>query len=131
MERSLIAALPSGQQQDNGNGQMSRVVGGKSIVSMRLAHVIATAAVAVALAGFVAGNVRGTSASPVVGDGLVSVNRTNKGDRLNLISIYRRSNNSTSAGMGVRETPAPFACDPAFSPIAYPARANIYNRCMV
>ncbi len=60
----------------------------------------------------------------------VSVNRTNKGDRLPSVAtakLFSRSAPSPAA-FSTRQRP-PLGCDPAFSPIADPARAGVYRRC--
>jgi len=60
----------------------------------------------------------------------VTVNRTNKGDRLPLAS--RRSQHSTGLSPA-RLDPTkrvPVGCEPAFSPVAEPAAANIILRCL-
>ncbi len=60
----------------------------------------------------------------------VSVNRTNKGDRLPSVAtakLFSRSAPSTAASSTPRRPP--LGCDPAFSPIADPARAGVYRRC--
>ena len=53
----------------------------------------------------------------------VSVNRTNKGDRL----LLKRT--STVPAMAVKAQP-PVGCDPAFSRVADPARAHFFGRCI-
>lgn len=54
----------------------------------------------------------------------VSVNRTNKGDRLPL-----KRTSAVSLAVGVKAHP-PVGCDPAFSRVADPARAHIFGRCI-
>jgi hypothetical protein len=59
----------------------------------------------------------------------VTVDRTNKGDRL----PYASTSNATPPPNVAAPTPPkrpPLGCDPAFSPVADPARALIYLRCM-
>jgi hypothetical protein len=89
---------------------------------------------AVVLSSFIAGGV-GAMTSPGVADnaqGTTSVNRTLKGDRLPLAPIAQQSrHNSPAAGMApATRTRAPLGCDPAFSPVADPARGHIFKRCM-
>lgn len=55
----------------------------------------------------------------------VSVNRTNKGDRLPL----ERTSAVSLPGAAVKAHP-PVGCDPAFSRVADPARAHIFGRCI-
>ena len=55
----------------------------------------------------------------------VSVNRTNKGDRLPL----KRTSTVSLPAVAVK-APPPVGCDPAFSRVADPARANIFGRCI-
>jgi hypothetical protein len=62
--------------------------------------------------------------------GPVSVNRTNKGDRLPSVAtanLFAHGVPSSTALSTPRRPP--LGCDPAFSPIADPARAGIYKRC--
>jgi hypothetical protein len=59
----------------------------------------------------------------------VSVNRTNKADRLE--SVVAKSNpasapRQSSMSVGRR----PIGCDPAFSPLAEPARKQFFGRCV-
>jgi hypothetical protein len=58
----------------------------------------------------------------------ISVNRNDKGDRLPQASIHRLrpAESNTVPASSVR---APLGCDPAFSPVADPARAHIFRRC--
>jgi hypothetical protein len=55
----------------------------------------------------------------------VSVNRTNKGDRL----LLKRTSTVSLPAMAVKARP-PVGCDPAFSRVADPARAHIFGRCI-
>ncbi len=56
----------------------------------------------------------------------MTVNRLNKGDRLALPeSSSRLSPPATAPRQRV-----PFACDPAFSPVADPALAHVFLRCL-
>ena len=64
---------------------------------------------------------------------VVSVNRAVKGDRLpmTLTQLTQpQSSPSTEASKPVLRRP-PLGCDPAFSPVADPARGGIYKRCTV
>ncbi len=54
----------------------------------------------------------------------VSVNRTNKGDRLPL-----KHTSAVSWAVAVKAR-LPVGCDPAFSRVADPARAHIFGRCI-
>lgn len=62
---------------------------------------------------------------------LVSVDRTNKSDRLPDTSISKTHANSSLLTTTPQATPRrlPLGCDPAFSSLADPTRANIYKRC--
>lgn len=62
---------------------------------------------------------------------LVSVDRTNKGDRLPYTSISKMHASSSRVTTTPQATPQrlPLGCDPAFSSLADPTRANIYKRC--
>jgi hypothetical protein len=88
----------------------------------------AVATVSCLLSGsFVVAVVRYSGAATSEQTGHVSVNRTNKGDRLR-------------GGVTLRRTPAlsspavlaapPIECDPAFSRAAEPRRAHIFGRCI-
>jgi hypothetical protein len=54
----------------------------------------------------------------------VSVNRTNKGDRFPL----KRTSTVSLPAVAVKAPPV--GCDPAFSRVTDPARANIVGRCI-
>jgi hypothetical protein len=73
----------------------------------------------------------GASISAPTSDSLVSVNRANKGDRLSQAPAERLSHSTPSTEVVVPPKRVPLGCDPAFSPVADPARGNIYSRCMV
>ena len=93
--------------------------------------IVATVVAAVAMDGPFAGGVSsGITTAATSSEGSVSVNRINKGDRLSPSSVDRLSRNSTSMESVVPLKRVPFGCDPAFSPFADPALANIYKRCM-
>jgi len=62
----------------------------------------------------------------------VSVDRTNKGDRLSYASISK-THASPSLVTTTPQTPPqqrPLGCDATFSSLADPTRAHIYKRCM-
>jgi hypothetical protein len=93
-----------------------------------LKKAVAVATVSFLLSGsFVAAAVSYSGAATSEQTGDVSVNRTNKGDRL-------------PGGMTLKHTPAlsspavsaapPIGCDPAFSRAAEPGRAHIFGRCI-
>ncbi len=58
---------------------------------------------------------------------IVSVNRTNKGDRLALALKLTRN---TSSSLVLTLPRPPIGCDAAFSRTADPARAHIFGRCI-
>ncbi len=58
----------------------------------------------------------------------VSVDRTNKGDRLPSVSISKLHINGASPTVVTRTSP-PLGCDPAFSKVAEPQKAHIFGRC--
>jgi hypothetical protein len=65
---------------------------------------------------------------------IVSVNRTNKGDRLMSVAKPATQLNNVSAATKLTATPKgpPLGCDPLFSPIADPVKARLYyRRCAV
>ena len=88
------------------------------------------------LCSMVAGLVDATNAPgavPVAETVAVSVNRAVKGDRLptTLTQLaHPKSSPTTEASKPVLKRP-PLGCDPAFSPVADPARGGIYKRCTV
>jgi len=113
---------------------MNRPITSNSTSSMlsRVAGVtLIIGAAAVVMNGPAAGGVSGTSISATTSDRLVSVNRVNKGDRLSPAPAERLSHSSPSTEAVVPPKRVPLGCDPAFSPVADPARGNIYKRCMV
>jgi hypothetical protein len=57
----------------------------------------------------------------------ISVNHTNKGDRLSLAIKHTPSISSPSVSTLSRP---PIGCEPAFSRAADPARAHIFGRCL-
>jgi hypothetical protein len=64
---------------------------------------------------------------------LISVNRTNKGDRLPsaVKPIGHRESSSSATKLSAPPKGRPLGCDPLFSPIADPAKARLYyRRCM-
>jgi hypothetical protein len=66
--------------------------------------------------------------------GIVSVNRTNKGDRLTSLAKPATQLNSVSSATKLTTTPKgpPLGCDPLFSSIADPVKARLYyRRCAV
>ena len=91
-------------------------------------------AAAIVLSSFIAGGVGAMTgpASPASHKSVgTSVNRTLKGDRLPSTPIAKRSpHNSTSTESTPSPRRAPLGCDPAFSPVADPARGHIFKRCM-
>lgn len=95
---------------------------------LRSAATIAAACCLIA-AGLV--SLTGTGAAGDVPAAGVSVNRALKGDRLPSAATPKRSAARAPAAGVFPASPehAPVGCDRAFSPIADPARANIYKRC--
>lgn len=59
----------------------------------------------------------------------VGVNRSNKGDRLIPAAAGRLPRHSSSTRTEPSGKGVPVGCDPAFSPVADPARASIFGRC--
>jgi hypothetical protein len=101
----------------------SRVVGAIVIVSTSFA--------AAMMNGPAAGGISGPSISATSVEHWVSVNRINKGDRLSPTTAIHPSHNAPSTEAVIAPKHVPLGCDPAFSPVADPARGTIYNRCMV
>jgi hypothetical protein len=82
--------------------------------------------------------VAGTTNAPVTAarstqTGIVSINRINKSDRLTPALIQQAQQRlSPLAERAKTSLQRPLlGCDPAFSPVADPARASIYKRCTV
>jgi hypothetical protein len=87
---------------------------------------------AVILSCFIAGGVSAMTGSTTVKAGeivAISINRTEKGDRLPTASGLRQRPNYSG---GIQESTAhvPLGCDAAFSPIADPAHSRIFKRCV-
>ena len=92
-----------------------------------LKNAVAIAVVSCLIAGGFTAAVSTAGAARSAQPGTVSVNRTNKGDRL-------------PGGVTLKHTPAlsspavsaapPIGCDPAFSRAAEPGRAHIFGRCI-
>ncbi len=76
---------------------------------------------------FVAAAISYSSAETSEQAGDVSVNRTNKGDRLPSGVTLRHT--PTLSSPAVSAAP-PIGCDPAFSRVAEPRRAHIFGRCI-
>lgn len=62
--------------------------------------------------------------------GMTVVNLIYKGERLPQADAPQPMSSSVSPSAPVRPSPVPLACDRAFSPVAEPARASIYLRCL-
>ena len=112
---------------------MNRLIASSSSALVCVAGVtlmIAAVVAAVAMNSPQAGGASGITTAATSSEGLVSVNRVNKGDRLSRSPVDRLSHNSTSMELVVPLKRVPLGCDPAFSPFADPALAHIYKRCM-
>jgi hypothetical protein len=85
---------------------------------------------ALALLGFVASGVSAMT-FPATHERQMVVNRTLKGDRLIQATVGQepRINPAATEGAAPLKRP-PLGCDGAFSPVADPARANVFKRCM-
>ncbi len=89
---------------------------------------VAVATVGCLLSGsFVAAAISYSSAETSERAGDISVNRTNKGDRLPSGVTLRHA--PTLSSPAVSAAP-PIGCDPAFSRVAEPRRAHILGRCI-
>lgn len=89
-------------------------------------------AAAFLFSGFAAGGISALTSPLTAGNAAgvtISINRTNKSDRLPLPPIV-----APTQGNSISETPiprhAPLDCEPAFSPITDPGRAHIVNYCL-
>ena len=87
--------------------------------------------VASLLSSFIAGAICALT-GPVIADNAtvvaVSVDRSNKTDRLRI--IQRVEHNSSSANKGASSKHTPPGCERAFSPYADPGRPNLLNYCV-
>ena len=106
---------------------MNRLISSIAGVTFIVAAVVAAAATD----GSFAGGMSGATTAATSSESFVSVNRVNKGDRLSPSSVDRSTHNSTSTESVAPPKRVPLGCDPAFSPVADPALAHIYKRCMV
>jgi len=94
--------------------------------------IIATAFAAVMMNGPAGGGTSGPNIFAPTVERSVSVNRVNKGDRLSQAPpVDRPSHSSPSTEAVIPPKRVPLGCDPAFSPVADPAHANVYKRCIV
>jgi hypothetical protein len=59
-----------------------------------------------------------------------SVNRTSKGDRLERAIGHQSTSLSAMRHSDGSLAPRPVGCDPAFSPLAEPARKYLFGRCV-
>jgi hypothetical protein len=86
---------------------------------------------AVVLGSFAAATL-GAMSAPRAANGStfeVSVNRTNKGDRLE--SVVAKASQVTTPRQSTMSTGRrPVGCEPAFSPLAEPARKQFFGRCV-
>ncbi len=83
--------------------------------------VVLNLAVVCAVVGFADRSTANGAKAPTI-----TVDRTNKGDRLALpVPSSRLSPATTTPRQRV-----PFGCDPAFSPVADPALAHVFLRCL-
>jgi hypothetical protein len=94
-----------------------------------LKNAVAIAVVSCLIAGGFTAAVTTAGAARSAQPGTVSVNRTNKGDRLPREVTLNRASAISAALMSAARRP-PIGCDPAFSPIVDPARAHIFGRCI-
>jgi hypothetical protein len=84
------------------------------------------------VSSFIAGGVSAMTASNSHKSAVaVAVNRANKGDRLTPTVWFQPPQlDTTSTRAKVEPQRVPLGCEPAFSPVADPARAHIYKRCV-
>jgi hypothetical protein len=85
----------------------------------------ATTFAAVMMNGPAVGGMSGPSISAPTVERSVSVNRINKNDRLSQAPAEQQSHSLPSTEAVVPSKRVPLGCDPAFSPVADPARGNI------
>ncbi len=89
-------------------------------------------AAAVLVSCLVAGGLCTASVPGVAQNGnttMVSVDRTKKGDRLPQSVELAHGPTSSLPATSAFSRKVPLGCDPAFSAVADPARANIFGRC--
>jgi hypothetical protein len=94
--------------------------------------IINTAAIALSLAASCAAYALTdrSAASGATATATVTVDRTNKGDRLPQASPPKQSSSSVVPATSVSAKRVPIGCEPAFSPVADPAGAHIFLRCL-
>jgi hypothetical protein len=86
---------------------------------------------AVLLSCFIAGGVSAMTKPAVTERNepiTISVNRTQKGDRLKASRGQQHPNDSKTISVPPKRVP--LGCDPAFSPVAAPQFAHIFGRCI-
>jgi hypothetical protein len=89
------------------------------------AAVLLTLAVACCIVAFI-----DRSAADGATTATVVVNRINKGDRLPIALPPQQSSRSLSPIGSARTKRIPLGCEAAFSPVADPAQAHIFLRCL-
>lgn len=62
--------------------------------------------------------------------GTITVDRTHKGDRLTLVPPPAAHSSGLAPSNAAPTNRAPLGCDSAFSPVAEPASARVYLRCL-
>jgi hypothetical protein len=110
---------------------ISNSIGSQLLCIAGVTLALTATAAALVMNGATAGGVSRVSISAPTSDRLVSVTRVNKGNRLSQAPAERQSHSSPSTEAVLPSERVPLGCDPAFSPVADPARGNIYKRCMV
>jgi hypothetical protein len=83
----------------------------------------------VVLASFVAATFASVPNAASSGGFEISVNRTNKADRLETV-VAKASPASAPRQSSMSVGRRPIGCEPAFSPLAEPARKQFFGRCV-
>jgi hypothetical protein len=83
----------------------------------------------VVLASFVAATFASVPRAGSSGGFEISVNRTNKADRLETV-VAKASPASAPRQSSMSVGRRPIGCEPAFSPLAEPARKQFFGRCV-
>jgi hypothetical protein len=103
----------------------------RNAVGYNFKGVIAAALLSCFIAGGIA-EMTSPSVAKNVEAPMISIDRSHKGDRLVQAPLSRQHQNNPTSPTATRVWPkqTPLGCDPAFSPVADPARAHIFMRCM-
>jgi hypothetical protein len=101
---------------------------GRSVVRRASGYSLNKIVAAALLSSFIAGTICALTGPVTADNAAVSVNRSNKTDRLRI--IQRAEHDSSSANTAISSKHTPPGCERAFSPFADPGRPNVLNYCV-